>query len=73
MSTNGNGHSNGNGGHSNGHDHSNGNGYAVPQPRREWIVKRKEEAARTGDWNMSQMHFARLGKIRYRYQPDGRR
>src|ERR1700677_2386765 len=51
MSTNGNGHSNGNG------------HYAVPTPRADWIVKRKEEAARTGDWNMSQMHFARLGKI----------
>jgi phosphomethylpyrimidine synthase len=51
MSTNGNGHSNGNG------------HYAVPTPRADWIVKRKEEAARTGDWNMSQMNFARLGKI----------
>ena len=39
---------------------TNGN---VPRPRAEWIVKRREEAARTGDWNMSQMHFARLGKI----------
>src|SRR6185437_9780711 len=28
----------------------------------EWIVKRKAEAARTGDSNMSQMHFARQGK-----------
>src|SRR5579875_4165451 len=37
--------------------------YGVPQPRREWILKRKEEAARTGDWNMSQMHFARKGLI----------
>jgi phosphomethylpyrimidine synthase len=32
-------------------------------PRAEWIVKRKQEAARTGDTNMSQMHFARQGKI----------
>ena len=56
MSTQGNGHSNGNG-------HVNGNDYAVPQPRKDWIVKRKEEAARTGDWNMSQMHFARKGLI----------
>ena len=35
----------------------------ILQPRAEWIVKRKAEAARTGDTNMSQMHFARLGKI----------
>ncbi|HSU18618.1 MAG TPA: phosphomethylpyrimidine synthase ThiC, partial [Acidobacteriaceae bacterium] len=44
----------------------NGNGvgdYVVPKPRAEWIVKRREEAARTGDWNMSQMHFARKGLI----------
>jgi phosphomethylpyrimidine synthase len=52
-------------------DHANGthlhsgaqqNGNATPKPRADWIVKRREEAARTGDWNMSQMHFARLGK-----------
>ncbi|HET9087473.1 MAG TPA: phosphomethylpyrimidine synthase ThiC [Acidobacteriaceae bacterium] len=35
----------------------------LPTGRAEWIVKRREEAARTGDWNMSQMHFARQGKI----------
>ena len=35
----------------------------ILQPRAEWIVNRKAEAARTGDANMSQMHFARLGKI----------
>jgi phosphomethylpyrimidine synthase len=52
MSTNGNGHS-----------HSNGNDYTVPTPRAAWIVKRREEAARTGDTNMSQMHFARKGLI----------
>ena len=56
MSTNGNGHANGNGG-------AVSNGYAVPKPRAEWIVKRKEEAARTGDSNMSQMHFARKGLV----------
>lgn len=39
------------------------NRYEVPEPRKEWIVGRKAEAARTGDWNMSQMHFAHLGKI----------
>ncbi len=53
ASTNGNGH--------NGHQH--GNDYDVPKPRAEWIVKRREEAARTGDTNMSQMHFARKGLI----------
>ncbi len=35
----------------------------ILKPRAEWIVKRREEAARSGDSNMSQMHFARLGKI----------
>src|SRR5258708_22429164 len=40
-----------------------GNDYKVPTGRAEWIVKRKAEAARTGDWNMSQMHFARKGMI----------
>src|ERR1700756_4803851 len=61
MSENGNGH------RANGNGHSaNGNGlgdYVVPKPRAEWIVKRKEEAARTGDTNMSQMHFARKGLV----------
>lgn len=32
-------------------------------PRAEWITKRKAEAARTGDSNLSQMHFARKGLI----------
>ena len=42
----------------------NGNGTAeILRPRAEWIVKRKAEAVRTGDGNMSQMHFARQGKI----------
>jgi phosphomethylpyrimidine synthase len=35
----------------------------LPTGRADWIVKRREEAAKTGDWNMSQMHFARQGKI----------
>src|SRR5277367_4305948 len=35
----------------------------ILRPRAEWIVKRKEEVARSGDTNVSQMHFARLGKI----------
>src|ERR1700750_637091 len=55
MSTNGNHHPGENG--------TNGNGYKVPTGRTEWIVQRKTEAARTGDWNMSQMHFARKGMI----------
>jgi phosphomethylpyrimidine synthase len=32
-------------------------------PREEWIVRRREQAARTGDENVSQMHFARKGLI----------
>src|SRR5580765_5108645 len=43
--------------------HTNGNSYKVPTGRAEWIVKRKAEAERTGDSNMSQMHFARKGLI----------
>src|SRR5271169_2992046 len=35
----------------------------ILQPRAEWIVRREAEAERTGDPNMSQMHFARLGHI----------
>src|SRR5260370_35372911 len=43
---------------------SNGNGTdEILKPRAEWIVKRKLEAARTGDTNMSQMHFARKRQI----------
>src|SRR3954463_11093414 len=38
---------------------------AKPQikPREPWVVRRREEAARTGDTNMSQMHFARKGLV----------
>jgi len=62
MSENGNGHrANGNGHPAN--ENGMGNGYKVPAPRTEWIVKRREEAARTGDSNMSQMHFARKGMV----------
>src|SRR6202789_1613494 len=53
MTTNGNGNG----------AHSHGNDYKVPTGRAEWIVKRKAEAERTGDTNMSQMHFARKGLI----------
>jgi phosphomethylpyrimidine synthase len=35
----------------------------VAQPRVEWIRKRREEAARMGDPNLSQMHFARQGAV----------
>ena len=37
--------------------------HEVLKPRAEWIKKRKAEAERTGDHNMSQMHFARLGQV----------
>src|ERR1043166_7310212 len=33
------------------------------KPREEWIVRRREQAATTGDNNVSQMHFARKGLI----------
>lgn len=35
----------------------------ILKPRAEWIVRRRAEAERTGDTNMSQMHFARKGLI----------
>src|ERR1051326_2677863 len=31
--------------------------------REQWITRRREQAARTGDDNVSQMHFARKGLI----------
>src|SRR3989440_1128341 len=44
--------------------HVNGlNGNAVLKPRAEWISKRREEAAKSGDQNFSQMHYAREGVI----------
>src|SRR5438270_12849020 len=54
-----------NNGSSNGHANGNGtsHGHAVPKPRSEWIVKRREHAAQTGDDNVSQMHFARQGLV----------
>ena len=36
---------------------------SVPKPRAEWLAKRREEAARAGESNFSQMHFARKGVI----------
>ena len=53
---------NGNGFVENGNGHV-GSDYRVPTGRAEWIVNRKAEAARTGDTNMSQMHFARQGRL----------
>jgi phosphomethylpyrimidine synthase len=41
----------------------NGNGSAVPAPRKDWIARRKAEAERTGDTNVTQMHFARKGIV----------
>ena len=35
----------------------------ILKPRAEWIEKRKADVARSGDTNVSQMHFARQGKI----------
>jgi len=35
----------------------------ILKPRAEWLKKRRLESERTGDPNMSQMHFARLGTI----------
>jgi phosphomethylpyrimidine synthase len=35
----------------------------ILKPRADWIVRRQAEAARTGDTNMSQMHFARKGLL----------
>src|ERR1700748_3423676 len=35
----------------------------ILKPRAQWIEKRRAEVARTGDRNVSQMHYARLGRI----------
>ncbi len=51
-----------NGNHTANVPNSSGSTDEILKPRAEWIVKRREEALRTGDTNMSQMHFARLGK-----------
>src|SRR4051794_18718096 len=56
--------SNGNGNGSNGDvamkDFSGTN---VAKPRAEWIAKRRADAAKSGDSNFSQMHYARKGRI----------
>src|SRR6185437_11360364 len=33
------------------------------KPREEWVTRRRAEAARTGDENFSQMHYARKGLV----------
>src|SRR5437763_3727417 len=55
---------------SNGNGNGNGStatkdfsGASVAKPRAEWIAKRRAEAAKMGDGNFSQMHFARKGII----------
>jgi phosphomethylpyrimidine synthase len=46
----------------NGENGGNGNGWML-KPRTEWVRKRKEEAVRSGDYNVTQLHFARRGII----------
>ncbi len=41
----------------------NGNTAWILQPRVEWVAKRRAEAERTGDTNVTQMHWARQGGI----------
>jgi phosphomethylpyrimidine synthase len=49
---------------SNGHGQTNGYATAeILRPRAEWIAKRRAESQASGDRNLSQMHFARLGRI----------
>src|SRR5207302_298512 len=40
----------------------NGSG-SMPRPRARWLTKRRAEVARSGDSNVSQMHFARKGVV----------
>ena len=47
----------------NGQNGSQNGSQQSPTPRGEWIARRKEEAARTGNDNFSQMHFARKGLV----------
>ena len=42
---------------------NNGNHINVLKPRAEWITRRREKAEKSGDSNMSQMHFARKGLL----------
>ena len=38
-------------------------GTGIPKLRADWIARRRAEAERSGDSNMSQMHFARKDLI----------
>ena len=38
-------------------------GDEVAKPRAQWIADRKAEAAKSGDTNFSQMHYARKGVV----------
>src|SRR6266481_2900589 len=42
---------------------STSNGHQQPKIREEWITRRRSEAAKTGNDNFSQMHYARKGQI----------
>ena len=46
----------------------------ILKPRAQWIEKRRAEVARTGDRNVSQMHFARRAASprRWSLSPSGR-
>jgi phosphomethylpyrimidine synthase len=45
----------------------------ILKPRAQWIEKRRTEVERSGDRNVSQMHFARLGRITEEMQFVARR
>jgi phosphomethylpyrimidine synthase len=47
----------------NGHDGTQNVASSTPQPRAEWIRRRRSAVEETGDVNFSQMHFARKGLI----------
>lgn len=66
MSTQGNGRSSSseNGGNAiTHHPETKDQGAGVPKPRAEWIARRREEAAKRGDTNFSQMHYAKMGVV----------
>src|SRR5258708_29922291 len=44
----------------NGTNGNGGNGYGVPEPRAEWLARRKQE---NSNGNFSQMHYARQGIV----------
>ncbi|MGA3213407.1 MAG: phosphomethylpyrimidine synthase ThiC [Terriglobales bacterium] len=51
-------------GPNNGKNGGNGNHENwIPQPRAEWIANRKADADKTGDHNVTQLHFARNGIV----------